>query len=116
MYGFSLSDSGCCLVHCASGVSRSVTICVAYLMIHGHCASVDESLELIRRQRPNANPNVGFRYQLTLLQKHDCDVTEASRAWADKHKSSGGFLMDVIELRNYGNEKHAEVKSNQINN
>ena len=51
-----------CLVHCAKGESRSVSVIVAYLLIrHSHTfSSFDEALLHVRTVRPQAMPNVGF--------------------------------------------------------
>jgi len=47
------------LVHCHAGISRSVTIVVAYLMIcRGH--SLSTALAAVRGVRAIANPNPGF--------------------------------------------------------
>jgi len=43
------------LVHCFAGVSRSVTICMAYLYECG--MSFEEALALIREKHPIANPH-----------------------------------------------------------
>ncbi|CAB1332170.1 unnamed protein product [Coregonus sp. 'balchen'] len=52
-----------CLVHCVAGVSRSVTLVVAYIMTVTGRGWV-ESLAAVRVVRPCAGPNVGFLRQL----------------------------------------------------
>merc|ERR1712176_288293 len=47
------------LVHCRAGVSRSVTTCIAYLIVHQNL-SVEDALWYIRSTRPFAHPNDGF--------------------------------------------------------
>ena len=47
----------CILVHCASGVSRSVATCCAWLMTRQGYMYQD-ALHLIRKNRPHANPNM----------------------------------------------------------
>ena len=69
---------GALLVHCASGVSRSVGVCCAWLMTR-QSLSYDEALALIRVNRPNANPNVGFRTQLLALQDSQGDISHAKQ-------------------------------------
>ncbi|CAF0981537.1 unnamed protein product [Adineta ricciae] len=51
------------LVHCACGVSRSSTICCAYLIRH-HSMSVEEALIHLRSRRHIIRPNAAFLRQL----------------------------------------------------
>jgi atypical dual specificity phosphatase len=51
------------LVHCNAGISRSCSVCVAFLMKQAHL-SYDEALALVRKTRPAARPNAGFEEQL----------------------------------------------------
>ena len=62
-----------CLVHCARGASRSVSIVIAYLLSRHRSTfkSFDDALQHVRRVRPIAQPNLGFslalqRYERTL--------------------------------------------------
>ncbi|XP_068064392.1 dual specificity protein phosphatase 15 [Anomalospiza imberbis] len=55
---------GNCLVHCLAGISRSTTVVVAYVMVVTEL-SCQEVLDAIRTIRPVANPNPGFRQQLS---------------------------------------------------
>jgi len=63
-------QGGKVLVHCEGGVSRSATVCAAYVMYsttpHPSAASVIESLQVIRNE---VSPNKGFREQLELFEK-----------------------------------------------
>ncbi len=51
------------LIHCFAGLSRSVTIMVAYLMQRGSLTR-DAALRVVRRARPHAEPNEGFMLHL----------------------------------------------------
>lgn len=51
------------LVHCYAGVSRSVTIVVAYIM-KKYNWNVDEALNFVKEKRVVAKPNDGFMKQL----------------------------------------------------
>ncbi|XP_017513468.1 dual specificity protein phosphatase 14 [Manis javanica] len=54
---------GATLVHCAAGVSRSATLCIAYLMkVHNVCLL--EAYNWVKARRPVIRPNVGFWRQL----------------------------------------------------
>ncbi|XP_016415402.1 dual specificity protein phosphatase 22-B-like isoform X2 [Sinocyclocheilus rhinocerous] len=52
-----------CLVHCLAGVSRSVTLVVAYLMTVT-TLGWQEALAAVKVARPCASPNMGFQNQL----------------------------------------------------
>ncbi|KAK9060577.1 hypothetical protein SSX86_021283 [Deinandra increscens subsp. villosa] len=60
--------TGGVLVHCLAGVSRSVTIVVAYLM-KKHGMSSSEALKLAKSKRRVAAPNSGFMLQLKGYEK-----------------------------------------------
>jgi protein-tyrosine phosphatase len=51
------------LVHCSRGMSRSVSLVIAYMM-DVHKMSYEESLSIIKSKRSCANPNPGFETQL----------------------------------------------------
>lgn len=54
---------GVVLIHCLAGMSRSVTVAVAYIMSVTNL-SWKESLKVVRTGRAVANPNLGFQNQL----------------------------------------------------
>ncbi|XP_044538842.1 dual specificity protein phosphatase 9 [Gracilinanus agilis] len=51
------------LVHCLAGISRSVTVTVAYLMQKLHL-SLNDAYDLVKRQKSNISPNFNFMGQL----------------------------------------------------
>jgi len=51
------------LVHCVAGVSRSASMCIAYLMQH-HGMSLEEAKAKVKKQRPCTRPNESFMKQL----------------------------------------------------
>ncbi|XP_054734995.1 uncharacterized protein DDB_G0271670 isoform X1 [Anastrepha obliqua] len=51
------------LIHCLAGMSRSVTVAVAYIMTATNL-SWKEALKVVRTGRAVANPNIGFQNQL----------------------------------------------------
>jgi len=56
-----------CLVHCAKGESRSVSIVVAYLMVSfpdRFNSSFDKALNHVKKIYPRAQPNIGFALAL----------------------------------------------------
>lgn len=62
------SRNGKILVHCNAGVSRSTTICLAYLMMCEKM-SFKSAYELIKAKRECIQPNCGFMRQ---LKEMDC--------------------------------------------
>ena len=64
------------LVHCIMGISRSVSICVAYLMryrgIIAKCNKIgaDEAVRYVKERRKYAGPNRGFMAQLLEYEKY----------------------------------------------
>ena len=64
------------LVHCAFGVSRSVSVCAAWLMSR-QGMSVDDALGTIRAVRPDAMPNWGFLATLRTIQRANGDIEKA---------------------------------------
>ncbi|CAF0987626.1 unnamed protein product [Rotaria magnacalcarata] len=58
-------SKGGVLVHCVCGVSRSTSLCCAYLMKH-HSMSLEQALVQIRSRRHIIQPNIGFLRQLLL--------------------------------------------------
>jgi len=58
-----LSAKGVVLVHCNAGVSRSVTLVLAYLMKTEQW-NTDQAYKHVKQCRPAAQPNAGFLQQL----------------------------------------------------
>lgn len=69
------------LVHCKFGISRSVSVIVAWLVVKGHCPNVTSALSMIRKDRPYAKPNPGFHAQLLQLEKCNGDIEKAQHSF-----------------------------------
>ena len=54
------------LIHCAAGVSRSVSIAIAYLVVK-NSQSFEDTLSVVRNSRRWACPNPGFEAQLKAM-------------------------------------------------
>jgi len=67
-----------CLVHCAKGVSRSVSLIIAYLLSRHPLKfkSFDEALMHVRTVRPQARPNIGFALALRQFERELVTTTE----------------------------------------
>ncbi|XP_013380210.1 dual specificity protein phosphatase 22-B-like [Lingula anatina] len=70
-------SGGSVLVHCLAGVSRSVTVTVAYLMTVTNLGWRD-TLKAVRGARQCANPNFGFQRQLG---NYEEEQLEQERKW-----------------------------------
>ncbi|KAL6104139.1 dusp22 [Pungitius sinensis] len=83
-----------CLVHCLAGVSRSVTLVVAYIMtVTG--LGWQEALAAVRVVRPCAGPNLGFQRQ---LQEFEATQADQFREWLQKEYKDNSF-NDEADLR-----------------
>lgn len=56
-------SGGRVLVHCQAGISRSATICLAYLM-HTQRVRLDEAFNFVKQRRHVISPNLAFMGQL----------------------------------------------------
>ena len=63
-----VDKGGVVLVHCVAGVSRSATICLAYLVSHNHM-SLQQAWQHVKKVRPWVKPNKGFLQQLSDWEK-----------------------------------------------
>lgn len=70
---FSCTDSvrqkgGCTFVHCMAGISRSATVCIAYLMKH-LCWELQNAFDFLKAKRSCVAPNLSFMGQLLVFQQ-----------------------------------------------
>ena len=72
-----VSEGKVVLVHCIQGISRSVSIVIAYLMVFRRM-SLRAAYDLVRSQRPRAHPNPGFILQLLTLEQQTFGHTTLS--------------------------------------
>uniref|UniRef100_A0A915AAN4 Protein-tyrosine-phosphatase n=1 Tax=Parascaris univalens TaxID=6257 RepID=A0A915AAN4_PARUN len=63
-----IADGGQVLVHCVAGVSRSASICLAYLTKY-KCRSLRDAYHLMASKRPMVRPNLGFWRQLIAFEQ-----------------------------------------------
>ena len=90
------------LVHCASGVSRSVSMVLAYLIADKMYDSVDDALAFVRKNRPQASPNIGFRMQLEQLVESGRDLSRARETYLAliKKEESNPILVSIKQRDN----------------
>ncbi|XP_050080492.1 dual specificity protein phosphatase Mpk3 [Anopheles maculipalpis] len=74
-------SNGCgVLVHCLAGVSRSVTVTLAYLMF-ARTLSLNDAFLLVRSRKPDVSPNFHFMQQLhSFEQQLNIDPTQSATA------------------------------------
>ncbi|KAG9487840.1 dual specificity protein phosphatase 18 [Eleutherodactylus coqui] len=75
------AGGGRTLIHCAAGVSRAPTLCLAYLMRY-HGLTLLAAHAHLRKQRPIINPNIGFwkqliAYELYLFGKNTVSIIDS---------------------------------------
>lgn len=83
-----------CLVHCLAGVSRSVTLVVAYIMTVTGLGWQD-ALAAVKVVRPCAGPNLGFQRQ---LQEFETTQANQFREWLRKEYKENPFT-DEADIR-----------------
>uniref|UniRef100_A0A336LIR5 Dual specificity protein phosphatase 15 n=1 Tax=Culicoides sonorensis TaxID=179676 RepID=A0A336LIR5_CULSO len=90
------------LIHCLAGMSRSVTVCVAYIMSVTNL-NWQEALKVVRSGRQVANPNKGFQSQLQDFEMFKLD--EERRRLKERYPSLALIDLDRencdIALNNY---------------
>ena len=59
---------GCIFVHCVAGISRSATVCIAYLMKH-LCWELQRAFDFLKARRSCVAPNLSFMGQLLAFEK-----------------------------------------------
>lgn len=62
------SKGGRVFVHCHAGISRSATVCIAYLMQHKYM-SKDAAYHFVQNKRPIISPNLAFMGQLVQYER-----------------------------------------------
>ena len=75
------------LVVCTAGMSRSATICIAYLMKYKRM-SYTQAFDLAKKARPYVNPNKGFvKFLKEYENKVGCELCrlEKKTQWFEKH-------------------------------
>lgn len=102
---------GAVLVHCAQGVSRSVTVIMAYLMFK-YKLLLEQALHAVKRRSESAQPNDGFIRQLKLFKEFNFTVDKLSSAYRQhlveinlQDDPSGQSLMTLELFKESNKEK-----------
>lgn len=103
-------QSGCVLVHCNAGVSRSVTVVVAYLMKTKNM-SLKQALDLVKTKRPTMCPNEGFQTQLQsyedILRPKKTKVCDEGHPLSSSAKTNGSCVSS--NAKNKGSSVSSNV-------
>ena len=95
------SKGGKLLIHCYQGVSRSVSLIVAYIMWRDRLTYHD-ALDIVRRTRGIARPNIGFQCQLTLWRSLYLEASkgplDAARLYRAVRQRGGSRDEHVLSL------------------
>ncbi|KRZ55868.1 Dual specificity protein phosphatase 7 [Trichinella nativa] len=87
------------LVHCLAGISRSVTVTVAYLM-QTLSLSLDDAYDMVKRHKPNISPNFDFLGQLVEFERRMVESRASSKAQTDEdHSQLGGAFCHTAALK-----------------
>ena len=95
------------LIHCLAGLSRSVTVTVAYIMYHLRL-SMNEAYDLVRRCKPNISPNLNFMGQLLEYEKSLQQLQQQHQTCAkeeDGLETNVIFNDNTVSLVDSGEEK-----------
>lgn len=97
-----IADGGRVLVHCVAGVSRSASICLAYLTKY-YCRSLRVAYHLMKSKRVMVRPNLGFWRQLIAFEQNVKETPGSVRLVRDEAQPEcllpDVYLTDVIEAR-----------------
>ncbi|XP_075039872.1 dual specificity protein phosphatase 7-like [Mixophyes fleayi] len=91
------------LVHCLAGISRSVTVTVAYLMQKLNL-SLNDAYDFVKRKKSNISPNFNFMGQLldferTLGLKSPCDIrSPTNQLYFTTPTNNNLFQLDSLQL------------------
>lgn len=72
------------LIHCISGVSRSVTVCILYLVMQ-HKVALKDAYDYVYSCRPFIAPNDGFKLQMAEMERKCLNFSSVCGSNAGKH-------------------------------
>lgn len=80
------------LVHCVAGVSRSASLCMAYLMKY-HRMNLEQAYHHVKKRRPVIRPNGGFWRQLIEYEKRIFGRNTVKMV----HSGTYGYIPDLYK-------------------
>ncbi|XP_011410132.1 PREDICTED: dual specificity protein phosphatase 6-like [Amphimedon queenslandica] len=101
--------NGVVLIHCMAGISRSVTLTIAYLMAH-FGMSMQDAYQFVKDKRPAISPNLNFMGQLVEfereLQKNPSPTTLDIKLFGpseEQRKKSVKLMETIIRTNSFTN-------------
>ncbi|XP_005417376.2 dual specificity protein phosphatase 5, partial [Geospiza fortis] len=88
------------LVHCEAGISRSPTICMAYLM-KTRKLRLDEAFDYIKQRRSLISPNFGFMGQLLQYESEILSSTPSPPVTSCKREAASFFAEELTLGKNF---------------
>jgi len=90
----------CVYIHCAQGVSRSATICIAYMMLHANI-KYENAYRFVEMCRDVILPNEGFVQQLKALDSRRVDIyTELKKKhgelWIEQSQKDWNYTKNLL--------------------
>jgi len=85
--------NGKTVIHCVAGVSRSATLCIAYLIKYKKM-SLRQAYHYIKSRRPIIRPNAGFFRQLVEYEQRLLGSASVKMVW---NEAAGGYIPDLYE-------------------
>ena len=101
------------LIHCYKGISRSVSILIAYL-IYINKWTYDEAFDFVQLKRSIADPNIGFYLQLKTFYKRITLLTDRLEIFSLSHFSKAQY--DIIVCRLIYNNINLKNENDNDNN
>jgi hypothetical protein len=107
----SSSKNGKVLVHCMCGISRSVSLILAYLM-YAQCIDLRTAYYFVKEKRDFISPNESFAEELLSFEKdlfgsNTIEVSEITSAWYMRHKKQAS--NDIKDLWATSEEKACRI-------
>jgi hypothetical protein len=90
---------GCVFVHCHAGISRSATICIAYIMKIMQW-NLSRAYEFVKERRPCISPNLHFMGQLLEFQKQ-LNLSEEEEAMEEQEVETDGSATPQSTLSDH---------------
>jgi len=88
-------SGGKVLIHCRAGISRSATVCIAYLMYGGRL-SLDEAHDYLKHCRPLISPNLNFMRQLAEFEACLTADGDCSSRVGDLRRASDDLVARIV--------------------